>query len=450
MFANGPQWTSAGWPSSVCTRFGLIVVLEQHGHRAGRLQLLGGHRLAVEGRADGDRAESRAQVVEVAGDGDDRHHLGGGGDVEAGLARVAVRAAAEPDDDVAQRAVVDVDAAPPRDRERVDAELVAVQEVRLEHRREQVVRGADRVDVAGEVEVQVLHRHDLRVAAAGRAALDPEHRAERRLAEAEHGLAADRAEALRERDRRRRLALAGLRRRDRRDADELAVGPVGEPVEHRERDLRLVACRTARPRPARARPPRRPRRSGGAGPPARSRERRVSPSPRLAPFYTPRPLLARENKLATSQERSPQLSGDRGRGAARRRREDAGAATGRVTAALAACPAELAARYAGDEAAAGARTPSRRARRARGCGHGGVHGLHGGSERGERAEIVRVPEEIARRADEAVEIALRAAERGAAAWPGMPGPPPSWTRRGPRRPRPRGPQPRGILSSRPR
>ena len=25
MFANGPQWTNAGWPSSVWTRFGLIV-----------------------------------------------------------------------------------------------------------------------------------------------------------------------------------------------------------------------------------------------------------------------------------------------------------------------------------------------------------------------------------------------------------------------------------------
>ena len=27
MFANGPQWTNAGWPSSVWTRFGLIVSL---------------------------------------------------------------------------------------------------------------------------------------------------------------------------------------------------------------------------------------------------------------------------------------------------------------------------------------------------------------------------------------------------------------------------------------
>ena len=139
-------------------------LLEQHRHRARGLQLLGGHGLALVRRADRDRAEPRAQVVEVARDRDDRHHLGRGGDVEAGLARVAVRAPAEADHDVAQGAVVDVDAAPPRDRERVDAELVAVEQVSLEHRREQVVRGADRVDVAGEVEVHVLHRHDLRVA----------------------------------------------------------------------------------------------------------------------------------------------------------------------------------------------------------------------------------------------------------------------------------------------
>ena len=127
---------------------------------------------------------------------------------------------------------------------------VAVQDVRLEHRREQVVRGADRVDVAGEVEVQVLHRDDLRVAAAGRAALDPEDRAERRLAQAEHRALADRAEALREADRGGRLALAGLRRRDRGDADQLRVGPVA----------RAGRARTGRPSPCsgrRARPRRR-------------------------------------------------------------------------------------------------------------------------------------------------------------------------------------------------
>ena len=62
-----------------------------------------------------------------------------------------------------------------------------MQKARLEHRGEQIVRRADRVQVAGEVEVHLLHRHDLRVAAAGRAALDPEDRPERGLAETENG-----------------------------------------------------------------------------------------------------------------------------------------------------------------------------------------------------------------------------------------------------------------------
>ena len=70
--------------------------------------------------------------------------------------------------------------------QRVDVVRVAVQDRGVEHRREQVVRRADRVDVAGEVEVEVLHRHHLRQPAARGAALDPEHRAQRRLAQAQH------------------------------------------------------------------------------------------------------------------------------------------------------------------------------------------------------------------------------------------------------------------------
>ena len=54
----------------------------------------------------------------------------------------------------------------------------------------EVVRRADRVDVAGQVEVEVLHRDDLAAAAAGGAALDPEHRPEARLADAHRRLAA--------------------------------------------------------------------------------------------------------------------------------------------------------------------------------------------------------------------------------------------------------------------
>ena len=75
---------------------------------------------------------------------------------------------------VAERPVVHVDGAAPTDAPGVDVELVAPIDMVVDHCREQIVGGADGVEVAGEMQVDVLHRHDLRVAAAGRAALHPE------------------------------------------------------------------------------------------------------------------------------------------------------------------------------------------------------------------------------------------------------------------------------------
>ena len=241
MLANGPGVHQARLALERLDQVRLDRVLEQHRHRAGGAEVLGGHRLAVARVGDGDPPHPRAQVVEVAGDGQDRHHLRGGGDVEPGLARVAVRGAAEPEHHLPQCAVVHVDRTLPGHPQGVDVMRVAVQDRGVEDRRQQVVRGPDRVDVAGEVEVEVLHRNDLGESAAGGPALEPEDRAQRRLPQAEERAAADVAHPLGQRDRGRRLALAGLRRRHPGDADQLAVGPVGEPVERRERDLALVA-----------------------------------------------------------------------------------------------------------------------------------------------------------------------------------------------------------------
>ena len=186
MFANGPQCIRHGWPSSVWIRFGLIASLSSTA-----IAPAAPRSSAVTGLPPSNEcatviaAEPRAQVLQVARDGEDRHHLGGGGDVEARLARVAVRAAAEADRRSLRSARSFMSSARRQPtRSGVDLVRVAVQDRGVEHRREQVVGRADRVDVAGEVEVEVLHRHDLRHAAAGGAALDAEHRAERRLAQA--------------------------------------------------------------------------------------------------------------------------------------------------------------------------------------------------------------------------------------------------------------------------
>jgi hypothetical protein len=222
---------------------GLDRVLEQHGHRARGLKVFGSDGLgAVVAVRDGDRAQAAAQVLQIAGHCEDGHDLGRGGDVESGLARIAVGAAAEADGHLPERAVVHVHRAAPADAQCVDRMRVAVQDRGVDHRREEVVGRADGVDVTGEVQVEVLHRDDLGQPAAGGAALDPEHRAQRRLAQAQHRTAADVPEALRQADGGGRLALARLRRRHPRHADQLAVRQAVQPVEHRERDLRLVAA----------------------------------------------------------------------------------------------------------------------------------------------------------------------------------------------------------------
>ena len=115
--------------------------------------------------------------------------------------------------------------------------VVAVVQVVVDHRREQVVGGRDGVEVAGEVQVEPLHRDDLAVAATGRTALDPERRPHRRLTQRDDRPLAEAVQRLREPDRGRGLALAERRRRHRRDDDVLGRMRRRGLVEDREVDL---------------------------------------------------------------------------------------------------------------------------------------------------------------------------------------------------------------------
>ena len=72
MFANGPQWTNAGWPSSVCTRFGLIASFRTTAIAPAALMSSAVTGSPSKRLADGDAAEPLAQVGEVARDGDER------------------------------------------------------------------------------------------------------------------------------------------------------------------------------------------------------------------------------------------------------------------------------------------------------------------------------------------------------------------------------------------
>ena len=199
-------------------------ILEQRGHRALGTEVAGCDRLLVVGQPDGDVGQALLQILQVRGQTQNRHDLGGGGDGEAGLRRHAVGRPAQAGDDVAQRAVVDIHTALPGHTARIDVERVALVDVVVNERGQRVVGTGDRVEIAGEVQVDLFHRDHLGVTAAGGAALDAHHGAERRLTQGHHGVLAQLRQRVRQTDQRSGLALARRGWRNTGDHDELAGG----------------------------------------------------------------------------------------------------------------------------------------------------------------------------------------------------------------------------------
>ena len=91
----------------------------------------------------------------------------------------------------------------------VDPESVALVQMVVEQRRQEIVGGTDRVEVAGEMKVDVFHRDDLRVSAAGRAALHAEHWPEARLTDTSGDTVSPLLERLAEPDGDGRFPLSG-------------------------------------------------------------------------------------------------------------------------------------------------------------------------------------------------------------------------------------------------
>ena len=215
-------------------------VAQQDRHRPRRLQILRQDGPLVARVGHHDLAEAFGQVLQIGRQAEDRHDFRGHHDVEAVFAGKAVGRAAQGRGDLAQGAVVHVDHPAPGDAALVDAEGVAPVDMVVDQGREQVVRDADGMEVAGEMEIDVLHGHDLRIAAAGRPALHPEAGTERGLAQADRGLLADPVETVAEAHGGGGLALPRRRRIDRGHQDQLAVGAILQRLEKVERHLRLV------------------------------------------------------------------------------------------------------------------------------------------------------------------------------------------------------------------
>ncbi|OQA09268.1 MAG: hypothetical protein BWY66_00638 [bacterium ADurb.Bin374] len=218
----------------------LDSVAQDGRHRSLGVQVAGKHRRARRREPDQDASEPLFQVGDIGCEAENRHHFRGGGDIEARLTHPAVRRAAEATHGRAQRPIVHVHDAAELDTAWIETQRVALHEVVVDHRRKQIVRGRNGMDVAREMEIDVLHRDDLSPAAACGSAFDAEDWPHRGLAQADDRPPADDAQGVAETDSHRRLAFASGRRRHRRHENEFCVGLARQPLENTVGYLRFV------------------------------------------------------------------------------------------------------------------------------------------------------------------------------------------------------------------
>src|SRR5438132_5909606 len=213
-------------------------VLQEDRRGAVHVQIsdLHGPLLAVE--RDDDALEALLEVRDPFREAEDRHHLTRRRNHELVLPRDPVLRSAEARDDVAQLAVVHVEAPREQDPRGIDVQLVPVEDVRVQDRGDQIVRGADRVDVAREVQVDLLHREDLGSASARRPALRAEHGPEGGLTDRDEALRPEAIQGLPESDRGEGLPLSLSGRGGAGDEAELPLAGLPGPVDGGEADFR--------------------------------------------------------------------------------------------------------------------------------------------------------------------------------------------------------------------
>ena len=151
-------------------------VAKKSSHCSGSFQVLGGDIFAGLILTDHNASQTLAEVRVRGGQGHDDHNLAGGGDIKGRLASHAINCATQARDDVAQRAVINVQNARPRDGAFLDVELISLMQVVIDHCRQQVVCSCDRVEIAGQVQIHLLEWQDLALAIAGCTAFDTESR----------------------------------------------------------------------------------------------------------------------------------------------------------------------------------------------------------------------------------------------------------------------------------
>ena len=158
---------------------GLQRVFQQNRHGPGSAEVRCGHRPLVPRFGHDDPAQTSLKLRQVTGEAEDRHGLARDGDIERGFSH---RTVIKPQHNPAQRPLVEIERATPDDLARIDVERITPVEMIVDHRRQQIGRSRDRMEIPGKMQIDLIHRCHLRATTAGCPALGTEARAKARLA----------------------------------------------------------------------------------------------------------------------------------------------------------------------------------------------------------------------------------------------------------------------------
>ena len=154
-------------------------VFQQYGDRSSNPQVIDCERLIVVCISQQDITDAAFQVFQIGRQTKDSHHFGSRRDVESCLCRNTVCRTSQAGYDIAQATVVYVEHAFPFDLFQPFAGVACLIDIIIQQRCDHVVGRCNRVEIAGEMQVDVFHRQYLCVSASGCSALHSETRTQR-------------------------------------------------------------------------------------------------------------------------------------------------------------------------------------------------------------------------------------------------------------------------------
>ena len=193
-------------------KVGVQGITEQYGDSASHTEVAHSEWLSLGSDTEYDIFNTPLQVFLTRCQTEDSHQLRGWGDIEARLVHHAV--APQTSYYIPQAAVVDVEYPLPEDLTKREPFLAMLVDIVVEQGADGVMGRGHGVEIACEVQVDLLHRQYLGIATTSSTTLDAETRAERRFTQGHHRLLADLVQSQRQTDAHGGLADTRLCRTD--------------------------------------------------------------------------------------------------------------------------------------------------------------------------------------------------------------------------------------------